>query len=298
MKQRGLTEPTQQLSGLDLGGNNRKLITYLFLLSTILPGCPSSSANEINPTTDKDSTELSVQSSPNRFKHSYPFSKSKDVQSLDSAIEPPMGYKRVQAKSEFGDWLSHLPIKPEEYDVHTFRGKIASLKQRFFMKNAGVVDMSILNRNQQCADSILRLRAEFLRSKRRKIRFKFGRGYKTFPARGSRRAFNRFLKRIYGCMGTASMKRDLKKVKPDNLRIGDMNVQNRTGSVGHIFLILDMAENNQGNRKYLLGQGSMPAQEFHIIEPLIQVSPWTDMDELQAGLQIASPHGKGVFRRF
>lgn len=238
-------------------------------------------------------------------KYNYPFSHSEDTESLFNRIKPLEGYERPKTNSDFGNWLRFLPLKPEDEDVHKYNGEETTLKESFFMKNAGVIDMGVLNKWQQCADSILRLKAEYHWSK--------GEFYKiVFPLEKqnisylswikkydhSRKTFYKYLTHIYGNLGTASMKRDFKKINAHKLDIGDMNVQNKTGGVGHIFLILDIIENKKGKRLYLLGQGATPAQEFHIIQPPFQFSPWIDMNNLQNMLKTFSPYGDGVFRRF
>ena len=47
-------------------------------------------------------------------------------------------------------------------------------------------------------------------------------------------------------------------------RPGDMIVQNDTGGIGHVSMIVDECEDFDGNRLYLVGFSFMPAQEFHI----------------------------------
>lgn len=173
------------------------------------------------------------------------------------------------------------------------------------MQNAGVIDMNIISKSQQCADSVLRLKAEYhwSRGEFDKIAFVSGHGkikYNNWiKTHGhSRKSFEKFLIYVFGRLGTASMKRDLPDIGHDELDIGDMNIQNVTGGVGHIFLILDIIENEKGKRLFLLGQGATPAQDFHVIQLPHRTSPWTDMNELQYLLKTFSPHGAGVFRRF
>jgi hypothetical protein len=43
-----------------------------------------------------------------------------------------------------------------------------------------------------------------------------------------------------------------------------MVVQNNSGGIGHVSVILNTAEESNGDRIYLIGYSYMPAQEFHI----------------------------------
>jgi hypothetical protein len=236
----------------------------------------------------------------------YHFTKN-TTESLSQRIDTPKGFKRIEIHTQFENWLRNLPLKPSHAEIKTFNKKNPLIHQRYFMLNGGIVDMPILGKYQQCADAILRLRAEFLWSQGNfdLISFPVGNkkiSYSHFSKKygHSRKTFKKFLKKIYVNLGTASIKRDLKKVSINDIKIGDMNVQNKTGGVGHIFFILDIAKNENNKKKYLLGQGSTPAMDFHIIQPPFNLlsGPWLDMQELQQYLQTFSPHGSGVFRRF
>ena len=70
------------------------------------------------------------------------------------------GLTRVAvAPGSFGDWLRHLPLLPPGAPVHLFDGR---LKPRQDV-HAAVVDLDVGTRDlQQCADAVMRLRAEYL----------------------------------------------------------------------------------------------------------------------------------------
>jgi hypothetical protein len=253
---------------------------------------------------DKKETEFINPEYLKRSVH-YPFSLSPETEPLATRIPAPKGYRRVQGQDEFGEWLRHIPLKPAGTKVHTYNGEVTARSERFFMDVAGVVDMDVPYASQQCADAIMRLKAEFhfARGEYDKIQFPIGRQslkYKNYAGRnfGSRGRFMSYLKSVFARLGTASMKRDLTPIAKTDLRIGDMNVQNKSGGIGHIFLIMDIAKDDQGRLLYLLGQSSMPAMDFHIIQIPRYDSPWVDMDWLQARLGYQSEFGAGVYRRF
>ena len=70
------------------------------------------------------------------------------------------------------------------------------------------------------------------------------------------------------------MRRDLEKIPPGKLGIGDILVQ----GPGHAIIVLDMAKNKSGDKMMLLGQSYMPSQEFHILRnPEDNSSPWYEV---------------------
>src|SRR5476651_1116202 len=75
-------------------------------------------------------------------------------------FKAPTGYSRsVSNATSFGNWLGHLPLKTVGSRTHTYTGDIA----RTDAYTAAVIDMSIGNQDlQQCADAVMRLRAEYL----------------------------------------------------------------------------------------------------------------------------------------
>lgn len=251
--------------------------------------------------TKESSTLVNSEQLKNNNLKKYPFSKSQKTESILKRIDVPSGYSRIIDNSGFSEWLRNLPLKPDGTEVMTYDGTEATLSERFFMSNAGVIDMDIMGQYQQCADVILRLNAEYHRSKNESVTLPGG---KSISGKSSRKDFNKFLRESFATLGTASMKRDMKKVNENDLKIGDVNVQNTTGAVGHIFIILDIVENNKGEKLYLMGQGGTPAQNFHIMESPVPIiwgntsGPWWSMEDLQNILEKFSPHGKGVFRRF
>ena len=151
---------------------------------------------------------------------------------------------------------------------------------------------------QECADSIIRLRAEYLWSvgQADRICFNFTSGdpccwkawksglrpeakdsnvvwVKSGEAVSTRSEFMIYLEKVMEYAGTASLQRELVHIPPDQLSIGDVIIQ--AGYPGHAVLVVDMAQNRHGGRVMLLGQGFMPAQEFHLLRnPGDKASPW------------------------
>jgi len=73
--------------------------------------------------------------------------------------------------------------------------------------------------------------------------------------------------------GTLSLEGESTGIEVEEIQVGDMLL--RGGSPGHCVLVVDIAENETGERCYLLAQGYMPAQEFHILNnPSSEDNPW------------------------
>ena len=100
-------------------------------------------------------------------------------QSVESTILPPTGYTReVCDEHSFAAYLHQLPLLPKGSKVLLYNGQEKRNQAAAF----AVVDMEIGNRDlQQCADAVMRLRAEYLWAQKRygEIKFNFTNG---FPA--------------------------------------------------------------------------------------------------------------------
>ena len=241
----------------------------------------------------------------------YPWLKLATVsRTLHDGVQPPDGFKRIEVgKRSFAAWLRGLPLKPAGSRVRLYGGRLKGNQRA----HHAVVDMDV-RRWQQCADAIMRLRAEYLWSigQQGKIGFHFTNGMwapwskynqgfrvrlkghrtrwvKTAGADSSRKAFHRYLRLVYCYAGTASFRRDLRKRRAlDDLAPGDvLNQSARRGSYGHAVLVLDMAENRKGDRIILLGQSYMPAQDFHVLKNPrdARLSPWYRAKDLRMGLK-------------
>jgi hypothetical protein len=189
----------------------------------------------------------------------------------------------------FGAWLRHLPLLPDGAPVRLFDG---ALKPRQDV-HAAVVDLDVGARDlQQCADAVMRLRAEYLYAKHRPVAFHPDPGKPTTlafdpaTAGGDRARFQKYLVRVFADAGSASLQAELRPVARGDVRPGDVLIQG--GYPGHAVLVLDVAEGGGGRRFVLLGQSYMPAQQFHVVRNLKpnspSLSPWYDAADLEGGL--------------
>ena len=215
------------------------------------------------------------------------------------AIKLPAGYQRVGVTGgSFGEYLRDLQIKPDDHVVNLFNGrKKANQRAHYSILNVDVGPRDL----QQCADAVIRLRAEYLYQMKafEKITFNFTNGepvpFKKY-AEGYRvkiddnriywkkRAdkdysypnFRKYLDLIFAYAGSYSLEKELSAVTDiDEIRIGDVFIQG--GFPGHAVLVMDMAKHAQTGKKiFLLAQSYMPAQEIHIlVNPNhLGISPW------------------------
>jgi hypothetical protein len=147
-----------------------------------------------------------------------------------------------------------------------------------------VLNISVGNEDlQQCADAIMRLRAEFFYAHKKYAEISFcdnnNRCYKL-GAETDRKHFNEYLKKVFAMCGTLSLQKQLKPVQDfTKMNIGDVLI--RGGSPGHAMIIVDMAINKNGKKIYLLAQSYMPAQDIHIVKNTMNenLSPWYELND-------------------
>lgn len=199
-------------------------------------------------------------------------------ETLAQLIAPPPGFERVPAPNDsFATWLRGLPMLPSGSPVLTYTG---ARKWRQDVHTA-VVDIDIGKRDlQQCADAIMRLRAEWLYGQGRYNEIAFN------DTNGKRRRFSAYKKKdhagfrkymdlVFAYAGTYSLERELKPVSPDDIAIGDVFIKG--GFPGHAVLVADMVENKTTREKrFLLLQSYMPAQSIHVLKNpnAADGSPW------------------------
>ena len=189
------------------------------------------------------------------------------------------------AAGSWGEWLRYLPLSPVGTPARLYNGKLKDPQSVV----AAVVNIDIGKQDlQQCADAVIRLRAEYLFSvDPNKVHFHLTTGYdfwfsdyvagKTFKVKGedvspaakpveapTHAALARYLVPAFGYAGTLSLPRDLHNVSLSTVQPGDVLIH--AGSPGHAVLVLDVAENPTTHQKYmLLAQSYMPAQNIHIL---------------------------------
>ncbi|CAM2010805.1 DUF4846 domain-containing protein [Acanthopleuribacter pedis] len=217
-----------------------------------------------------------------------------DGGTLAERFPAPEGYHREPFNDETTRWLRGLPLKPGVPPVRFFDGR-----RKPNDVHLAVVDIDVGQRDlQQCADAVMRLRAEYLWSQQRRneIAFNFTSGDKarwsdwaegqrpringnkvSWSSRAAANAsypiFRRYLNTVFTYAGSYSLAKELKKVAdPGRILPGDVFIIG--GFPGHAVIVLDVVANAAGERLFLLGQSYMPAQDFHVLKNLKRGDGW------------------------
>lgn len=225
---------------------------------------------------------------------------------IETRFRAPEGYERTTVETNsFKEYLRNMPLKRHGSKVKFFNG---SEKEDLGYWDA-VVDLPIGNRDlHQCADAIIRLRAEYLWSTEQydKIHYNFVSGFnaeyrmwkeghrirlkgndaywvQSASPSNSRETFWKYLEMVFSYAGTPSLEKELKRVDLMEMEIGDVFIKG--GSPGHAVLVVDMAVNpTTGEQLFMLTQSYMPAQEIHVLANLNQTdkSPWYSLENVKS----------------
>jgi hypothetical protein len=240
----------------------------------------------------------------------YAWLPSQPERTLADRFAPPPGFVRSPVDpGGYGAWLRHLPLKPRASAVVLHDGRPVTDRGTV----AAVVEIDVGRSDlQQCADAIMRLRAEYLFSRRladlagfalsNGDRYPFASyvegmtprqaGQDVVWERGRPRGnghadLRRWLDIVFGFASTRSLARELRPVDLTDAAIGDVFI--RPGDPGHALMIVDMAvDPGNGRRLALLAQSSMPARDIHLLRNTLdqRLGPWFP---LVAGRPLITP---------
>ncbi len=224
------------------------------------------------------------------------------AESILARIAPPGGFRRAEAaEGSFEAWLRGLPLKSGSPPVLLFDGRPKANQEA----HHAVLDLDVGTRDlQQCADAVIRLRAEWLYAAKRyaDVHFNFTSGdradfskwaegfrpivrgnkvtwQKAARADASYRSFRAWLDVVFAYAGSVSLAAELKPVADvRDIRPGDVFIVG--GSPGHAVIVVDVAAKAAGGKVFLLAQGYMPAQEMHVLRNPSDaaLSPWYSAD--------------------
>ena len=223
-------------------------------------------------------------------------------ETIESKFAIPDGFER-EIVSDYHKWVISQPLK-EDNKVFEYDGAEKPNDDIW----AAVFDYDIGNKDlHQCADASIYLNAMYKYEKGYKdqLTYSFTSGDKTFYKEwlsgvyyvsdpnnenalqkrfGSARednigTFKKWLELVWTYAGTWSVENlDTKQVDIMDMKPGDIFVQG--GFPGHAISVVDIIINKEtGNKKYMLAQSYMPAQEQHVLLNQETGDVWYDLNE-------------------
>ncbi len=252
----------------------------------------SGDENVVSKTTVKKESELEQE-----YKYINP-----NGNTVPERINPPKGYKRTKTDG-YGEYLRSIKLLPDGSDVMLYNGG----KKGNQDVHIAVFDIDVGKKDlQQCADAALRLRCEYLfeNNKDEMINYhltsgdefpyeKYRDGYRLKVSGNdvslvkkanydrSYDTFKKYLFSLFTYAGTLSISKESKSIDDKDMQIGDIFIKG--GSPGHCVIVVDMCENEDGDKKFLLAQSYMPAQQIHVLKNLLNDdgSPWYDLKDIR-----------------
>lgn len=211
----------------------------------------------------------------------------------------PQGFTRTTT-NDYGEYIRNLPLLPDNSPVLLHNGQ----KKANQSIHVAVLDIDVGIKNlQQCADASLRIRTEYLFQAQDfdKINYhltngdpfpytKYRDGYRLFAFgdkaallkialyNDSYKTFRNYLDALFSYAGTISVQKESPLIPKEEMQIGDVFVIG--GSPGHCIMVVDLCENQDGEKMFLLAQSYMPAQQIHILKNPTSQSPWYSLNAL------------------
>ena len=224
-------------------------------------------------------------------------------------LSVPRGYQRITYPADsFSGWIQRLPTK-NNTSILTHRGE--RLPSRVYDRLA-VLDRPLLFSDdlEQCADFAMRLWADYHQeTDRLENLYLLAYGGEKQYFSTSDLSYTGFLRRAFAYSNSHSLKQGCVEPATEDAngpRPGDMIVQNDTGGIGHVSMIVDACQDAGGNRLFLIGFSFMPAQEFHVERATafrmdgtpVGKEGWFSYEGYIRFLNAYYPFGTPVLRRF
>lgn len=216
------------------------------------------------------------------------------VETIRTAFPVPDGFTRQPAsepkREAFAAYLGDLPVMAASEPILTHAGDVVH-------RPARVIDVPMVPGDlQQCADTLIRFRASFLRQRGENISFfatsgdpipwsRYSAGERPYVndrniawKQGSDGAWESYLAYVFRWAGTLSLQA-YETTPTTHPEPGDLLVQG--GSPGHAVQIVDVATDTNGHTLLLIAQGFMPAQRAHLV-----IGPQSGWWRWDAGLDL------------
>lgn len=227
--------------------------------------------------------------------------------SLSTRIMTPTGYTRTPSEEgSLTEFLRNYALKDDGSKVLLYDGTEKE-KQTSHM---AVFALPLEAKNlQQYADSVMRVYAEYYLKQKQyeKIIFGYSDGFKAEYSKwieGNRIAvtdsgskwvkraeydesyesFQEYMRMVFAYAGIWTMKDESTSVEVAQAQVGDVFFDTSDG--GKVVMIVDICENEDGKKAYLLASGGKPAQEFVLLaNPLHADDPWYYEEEIGGAVE-------------
>ena len=282
--------------------NRNKTLLALFVCLLFASSCNGIGAEQDSDTSivqDNKKAEKNNQGEEKQLQQTLEKEESyinEDGTCIKDRINVPKGFTRVSYKKKsFGAFLRNYPLCDSGQPVLLYDGREKGNQNA----HVAVFAMDVTDGDlQQCADSVIRMYAEYFYKYKQydKMKFQFVNGfscdfdkwsqgmrvsvdgndtnwYQGASADNSKDALESYLRTVFGYASTLSMEQESEAIKIEDIQVGDIFI--RGGSPGHVVMVVDVCENEKGEKAFLLAQGYMPAQQFHILKnPKHEDNPW------------------------
>jgi|TARA_R110000744_G_scaffold97170_1_gene187827 hypothetical protein len=218
-------------------------------------------------------------------------------QTIKNYFEPPKGYER-ELLNDYSHWIIDQPIIVGETVLTYNKYPVSGLNNVYVAK----FDYDIGKKNlHQCADAAIYLNAKYHYStgNLHNIKYHFNNGtpyyFSTYKENilpkyygdkqkfinkkpsSNKRKIDGYLEIIWMYAGSYSLEKyDTYQVNINDIQPGDIFIYG--GFPGHVVSVVDVIVNKNGNKKFMLAQSYMPAQDQHILlNPRKEFSVWHDL---------------------
>ena len=194
----------------------------------------------------------------------YLFPHNKDSLPLINLLDLPSNLSRIAVdKWSYNDWMRYIPTKKANSWIFNY------LKELMFPPDFAHAIIDIETKKfQECADIAMRMWSEYLFSIKRldELNFNFDNWENNNLKASDRWSLDKYLFKQFSYASSLTLKRDLEEISINDVLPWDLIVQRRMGNkIWHVFVIMDVAEDKDGNKKVVLGQSNIPAQSFHVV---------------------------------
>lgn len=199
---------------------------------------------------------------------------------INSRYKTPKGYIKIKPNSDFGLYLTQLPISRNNKNVKYYDGT----EKENLGSYIDVIDLKQSDKNiQYNANAIIRLRAEYLYNQKmyNEIDFPINekidiKKYVEYVQNDySYEKFQEYLEYLLLQTTPNTILSKLNSIHWKEMQIGDVFIQ-KSYLRGHAAIVVDMAKNSKGEKIFILAQSFYPGQDIHIISNPNEtdLSPW------------------------